>query len=132
MSNRTLTSEDLTTGFVYAGPAGETLLPYRGIFTHTDGTAKYADSGYIVGVTVQGHVSGDPVSAKKRGRCLMELNAVSVGISPGDPIKLTTDGVGVKGATDKNTIVARFAEDTAIATDGYIGLVELEDFTLSA
>lgn len=131
MSDRGMTSKDLTEGFIFGGDATEALESFRAVDRTAAGGCEYADSGWPTGLTVQPAAIGDRVSAKRDGYVYMGLKGQAVNIAHGDPIKLTTDGFGVKAATDKDKVMATLEDTTTVTTDLVIALVHLDYFTLS-
>lgn len=132
MSNRAVTSGDMTNGFVYAGEATENLVAFRGVIQAAAGGASYCDSGFPTGVTVQAAAIGERVSAKASGFCYLVLNGNSVTIAHNDPIKLTTNGIGVKAASDHDNAFCYLEDTTSVDADGVTAKVRLGRSSISA
>ncbi len=93
-----------------------------------DDIATTATSGFC-GIALETADAGDPVPIKVVGMALLIVNANSVNISGGDPIKPTTAGRGVKADTTKD-LYSAIAQD-ASTTDADVIKVKLDTGVLN-
>lgn len=114
------------------GVAGAALAAGRAVVitkTASGATAAYAGAGTFGGISLDAAASGQPIGVAYGGTGLAIVDADSVNVAVGDPLKAGTDGKLVKAATDKDRYVA-IAQQVAttdgavvkvIISSGYIG-----------
>ena len=110
-----------------------TVLANRAVvFSTTDGNCKLpagANANGVIGITKYGAAADADCEIVEAGCAELTVNAASVNIAPGDPIKVgTTAGIGVKAATDKDHAFATARESAT--TDGALISVKLEKYDL--
>ena len=104
--------------------AGEDLTMYRFVTWDTAGDVTFVDSGVAPGICEATVDDDDAVPVAILGPTFLEVNGNSVNIGIGDGLKPTTDGVGVKAATDKD-IISAMALDVATADGIQIPVLKL-------
>lgn len=106
-----------------AGTGGVTSKRFSS-YCADDHKISVAESGFASGITVETALVGKRTAQKQYGSALLTVNAQSVNIAVGDPIKPTTGGIGVKAATNKDKYSA-IAQGVS-TTDGDVISVLIE------